>query len=185
MKSTTVIAWVAAVLCAVASAWAALHFQTESGPDYQALLYGFESMAAGDWSFPADTAMAIVTVLIMWFAAAGLGHWALERYGGARALPSLWSRWVLAVLVGWIALSLGTLWEIASSCVTNPRFDYLRLDDPKLFLSAIRETMSTGVTSSRDYSSGDGRSSPTQSLDTDDEVEVAPSPPQEAKNPQP
>ncbi|QLH84917.1 carboxylate--amine ligase [Halosimplex pelagicum] len=48
----------------------------------------------------------------------------------------------------------GTLWEIAKSCVTDPRFDYIRLDDPGLFLSALRETLSSGVTSSREYNTG-------------------------------
>jgi len=48
----------------------------------------------------------------------------------------------------------GTFWEIARSCVTNPRFDYIRLDDPGLFLSALRATLSSGVTSSREYNTG-------------------------------
>ena len=41
--------------------------------------------------------------------------------------------------------------QIAASCVRHPRFDYLRLDDPKLWLSGIRETLSSGVTRSRQY----------------------------------
>ena len=45
----------------------------------------------------------------------------------------------------------GTLWDIAVSCLLNPRFDYIRLDDPRLFLSAVQETLSAGVTSSREY----------------------------------
>lgn len=32
----------------------------------------------------------------------------------------------------------GTLWAMASSLVTDPRFDYLHRDDPRLFLSAVR-----------------------------------------------
>jgi hypothetical protein len=45
----------------------------------------------------------------------------------------------------------GTLWEIAKSCVANLRFDYIRLDDPKLFWGAVKETLSSGVTNSREY----------------------------------
>jgi predicted ATP-grasp superfamily ATP-dependent carboligase len=49
----------------------------------------------------------------------------------------------------------GTLWDIARTCVTEPRFDYIRRDDPKLFLSALRATLDTGVTRSRDFGSTD------------------------------
>lgn len=48
----------------------------------------------------------------------------------------------------------GTLWEILTSCLANPRFEYIRADDPRLFLSAVRETLSTGVTESRQFESG-------------------------------
>lgn len=47
--------------------------------------------------------------------------------------------------------------EILSSCVTNPRFEYIRRDDPKLFLAAIRETLSAGVTRSRNFDDGSTR----------------------------
>lgn len=47
-----------------------------------------------------------------------------------------------------------TLWNIATSCIAHPRFDYLRLDDPRLAFSAIRETFATGVTASREYDGG-------------------------------
>lgn len=49
---------------------------------------------------------------------------------------------------------LGTLGDIGLSVLVNPRFDYIRLDDPRFFLSALRETFSTGVTASREYSNG-------------------------------
>ena len=49
----------------------------------------------------------------------------------------------------------GTAWRIATSCLRHPRFDYIRRDDPRLFLSALRRTLSTGVTRSRDYDGGE------------------------------
>ena len=58
-----------------------------------------------------------------------------------------------------------SLWEIASSCVTNPRFEYIRLDDPQFFLSAVRETFSSGITRSRQFSSGDVEPRATASTD--------------------
>ena len=48
-----------------------------------------------------------------------------------------------------------SLWEIARSCVTNPRFEYIRLDDPQFFFSAVRETCSSGITRSRQFSTDD------------------------------
>lgn len=51
-----------------------------------------------------------------------------------------------------------TMLEIAGSCLAHPRFDYIRSDDPGLFLSCIRDTLSTGVTSSRQYNPGDSTS---------------------------
>jgi len=48
-----------------------------------------------------------------------------------------------------------TLGEIAASCIRNPRFDYIRADDPRLFLSALSQVFSSGVTRSREYSSTD------------------------------
>jgi predicted ATP-grasp superfamily ATP-dependent carboligase len=41
------------------------------------------------------------------------------------------------------------LWEIASSCIRHPRFDYLRSDDLPFFASCLRHTLSTGITPSR------------------------------------
>lgn len=51
-----------------------------------------------------------------------------------------------------------TALNIASSCLRHPRFDYIRADDPKLFLSALRQTLSSGITPSRDYDGSDGDS---------------------------
>jgi predicted ATP-grasp superfamily ATP-dependent carboligase len=48
----------------------------------------------------------------------------------------------------------GTAWRIATSCLRHPRFDYIRRDDPRLILSAVRRLLSTGVTRSRDYDGG-------------------------------
>lgn len=48
-----------------------------------------------------------------------------------------------------------SLWKIGASCISNPRFEYIRLDDPRFFLSAVRETFATGVTKSRQFCSGD------------------------------
>lgn len=61
-----------------------------------------------------------------------------------------------------------TAWEIARTCMTDPRFDYLRLDDPGLALSAVRQTLSTGVTPSRQYDSGTARRTPPASADGGD-----------------
>lgn len=46
-----------------------------------------------------------------------------------------------------------TLWDIAASCLRNPRFEYIRRDDPRLFLSAMLKTTGSGVTKSREYNS--------------------------------
>jgi hypothetical protein len=54
---------------------------------------------------------------------------------------------------------LRTLGEVVTSCIRHPRFDYLRRDDPRLFASALRSALSTGVTSSREYASGDASAS--------------------------
>jgi predicted ATP-grasp superfamily ATP-dependent carboligase len=50
---------------------------------------------------------------------------------------------------------LGTAGDIVTSCIRHPRFEYIRLDDPKLFLAALRETLSTGVRNSRQFDAGD------------------------------
>lgn len=58
---------------------------------------------------------------------------------------------------------LGTAFDIVLSSIREPRFDYIRLDDPMLFLAGIRETLSTGVTRSRQFDAGSHRSPiPTQ-----------------------
>jgi predicted ATP-grasp superfamily ATP-dependent carboligase len=58
-----------------------------------------------------------------------------------------------------------TLWDVVSSCVVHPRFDYIRRDDPRLFLSALRETTSTGVTQSRQFAGADAPARPAPSTD--------------------
>jgi predicted ATP-grasp superfamily ATP-dependent carboligase len=61
---------------------------------------------------------------------------------------------------------LRTLGEIVASCIAEPRFDYVRRDDPRLFLSAVRETLSTGgVTSSRQYDVGGDQFPPSPAND--------------------
>ncbi|QSG07742.1 carboxylate--amine ligase [Halapricum desulfuricans] len=45
----------------------------------------------------------------------------------------------------------GTLWNMITSTIRHPRFDYIRLDDPRLFLSGVRETLASGVTPSRNF----------------------------------
>lgn len=55
-----------------------------------------------------------------------------------------------------------TALEILTSCVRHPRFDYIRRDDPMLFLSALRQTMSSGVSASRDYGAADGQFGPAE-----------------------
>ncbi len=59
------------------------------------------------------------------------------------------------------------VWDVAQSVVTNPRFDYLRADDPGLVLSAVRQTLSTGVTPSRSYDSGSSRQATAATTDGD------------------
>lgn len=58
-----------------------------------------------------------------------------------------------------------TAWDVARSVATNPRFDYLRLDDPGLVVSAVGQALSNGVTPSRSYSSGGDRRSATATAD--------------------
>lgn len=43
----------------------------------------------------------------------------------------------------------GRAWEIFSSCLQHPRFDYLRSDDLGFFAGCLRESLSTGIRSSR------------------------------------
>ncbi len=47
-----------------------------------------------------------------------------------------------------------TCYDIVTSCVGNPRFEYFRRDDPHLIKRLIRETLSSGVTTSRQFDSG-------------------------------
>ena len=56
-------------------------------------------------------------------------------------------------------------WEIGSSFVTNPRFDYIRTDDPGLVLGTLRETVSAGVTSSRQFDATEPTREPVASAD--------------------
>lgn len=44
-----------------------------------------------------------------------------------------------------------TTWAVAKSCVTNPRFDYLHLDDPYLALGAIRAGLSADSSEGERY----------------------------------
>lgn len=62
----------------------------------------------------------------------------------------------------------GTLFDIVTSSIRHPRFDYIRRDDPRLFLSALRETMAAGITPDREYEGGSGaiRGSPGQNTGT-------------------
>jgi len=50
-----------------------------------------------------------------------------------------------------------TLLETVASWVRYPRFEFIRPDDPGLFLSAMRETLSSGVTPDREYAVGTDR----------------------------
>ncbi|MFC6976907.1 carboxylate--amine ligase [Halomicroarcula sp. GCM10025709] len=64
---------------------------------------------------------------------------------------------------------LGTLLAVVWSSVRHPRFDYIRRDDPKLFLSACRQFLEQGVTASRTYDSGsDTASDADETRATDD-----------------
>ena len=51
-----------------------------------------------------------------------------------------------------------TLLDVVASCARTPRFEYIRRDDPKLFVSALREALLSGVTRSRQYMNGTGPS---------------------------
>lgn len=79
-----------------------------SPPDPGALVGALAEMFSRDWAFPRHSAMALLTVATMWFAAAGLGHLAISRFAAGR-LPGVWARWVLAPLIGWVVLGLATL----------------------------------------------------------------------------
>lgn len=63
----------------------------------------------GDWSFPGDAAMGLVTVVALWLTAAGWGLWLLQRTGADASLPSPWQQLVLGLLCGWLFLALGAL----------------------------------------------------------------------------
>lgn len=68
-----------------------------------------------------------------------------------------------------------TMWEIGSSMVRHPRFDYIRLDDPRFFLGALRATMSSGVTASRQYSSAQADISPSDLPPASEHANIDPS----------
>ena len=61
-----------------------------------------------------------------------------------------------------------TLLDIVTSCVVHPRFDFIRRDDPRFFLSAIRSlaNISVGV----HYDSADEERPPSGDLETTDPV---------------
>lgn len=63
----------------------------------------------GPWKFPVDAAMGLVTVVAMWFSAAGIGLWALYRSGAADHFPSAWQRLIFGLLIGWVFLATATL----------------------------------------------------------------------------
>lgn len=63
----------------------------------------------GDWTFPGDAAMGLVTVVALWLTAAGWGLWLLQRTGADASLPSPWQQLVLGLLSGWLFLALGAL----------------------------------------------------------------------------
>lgn len=75
-------------------------------PDIFSALRTLPGQLSGEWRFPTHSAMAILTVVILWVGASGVGHWFLERFCPARTLASPWARWVLATLIGWVILSL-------------------------------------------------------------------------------
>ncbi len=84
------------------------HFLYHDPPDVLGALNSLPSQFDGEWQFPMDGAMGLLTVSVMWFSAAGVGHWILQRFGGDAVLPSFWARWVFAALIGWILISLST-----------------------------------------------------------------------------
>lgn len=53
-----------------------------------------------------------------------------------------------------------TGWDILTSSLLHPRFEYIRRDDPRFFLRALRKTVSTGVNQSRHYAEGDTETAP-------------------------
>jgi len=48
----------------------------------------------------------------------------------------------------------GTLVDIATSCLLEPRFDYIHLDDPGLFASAVRGALTSDDSGGRQYVAG-------------------------------
>ncbi|MBI1784632.1 hypothetical protein HYR69_05760, partial [Candidatus Sumerlaeota bacterium] len=82
------------------------HFVYHFPPDILGALRSLPDQFHADWNFPVHGAMGLLTVLVMWFGAAGIGRLILFGTGAARSLPSFWARWVFATLVGWIGLSL-------------------------------------------------------------------------------
>ncbi len=82
------------------------HFAYHAPPDVLGAARSLREQLAGDWQFPIHTSMAILTVLVMWFAAAGLGQAVIYRFDATYCFTSLWSQWVFGALIGWVLLSL-------------------------------------------------------------------------------
>ncbi|GEM_PF-5256071 len=63
----------------------------------------------GPWRFPLHSAMGLLAVAAMAFAAIGLGAHVLARSRAVEGLPSFWQRLVFSSLIGWFALAHLTL----------------------------------------------------------------------------
>lgn len=104
--------WVAgmllALLAAAAFALVAWMAFTDS-PGVGRSLHSVRRMFDGEWRFPTHTVVGIATAALMWFTAMGIGQWILYKFEATTRLPSLWARWTLAALTGWIPMSLATL----------------------------------------------------------------------------
>lgn len=66
---------------------------------------------------------------------------------------------------------LQTLGNIVTSSIRHPRFDYIRLDDPKLFISGVKETLRSGVTASRNFQGDSDQTRPDENVAADRETE--------------
>lgn len=101
------------VLLAVVAFAAILgHFIHHFPPGFSAaatLLRDQFSIGWSQWRFPVHTAMALLTVAVMWFSAAGSGLALLAITGAEESLPSVWQRVAIGTLVGWTLLGLGAL----------------------------------------------------------------------------
>jgi predicted ATP-grasp superfamily ATP-dependent carboligase len=58
-----------------------------------------------------------------------------------------------------------TTWEVLTTCLTSPRFDYLRADDPRFFLSALRSALAADDSDGREFNDGITRDSDGQRVD--------------------